>query len=198
MSTDGHDTQILGLISSVQETILETTPNPYVLKNVDCVYVYVNKAFADFLGKEKKEVIGKTDRDLFPVDEAEKYIAGDKEVMNGGQQQKEEWKVEGGKGLIWLQVLKTPVLDIEGNVVGVLCSVADISKMKAATTQAKLLSGLLPICSACKKIRDDKGYWNQIESYIKDHSEAEFSHGICPDCAAELYPDFVKKKKKDT
>ncbi len=190
MSTDGRDKQKLGLISSVQETILETTPNPYVLKNVDFVYVYINKAFADFLGKDKEEVIGKTDRDLFPADEAEKYIAGDKAVMNGCQQQKEEWQVEGSNGLIWLQVLKTPVLDNERNVVGVLCSVADISKLKEATAQVKLLSGFLPICSACKKIRDDKGYWNQIESYIRDHSEAEFSHGICPDCAAELYPDL--------
>jgi hypothetical protein len=53
----------------------------------------------------------------------------------------------------------------------------------------KTLSGLLPICSSCKKIRDDKGYWNQLELYIKDHSEAEFSHGICPDCFKTLYTD---------
>ena len=52
------------------------------------------------------------------------------------------------------------------------------------------LSGLLPIGASCKKIRDDKGYWNQIEMYIQGHSEAEFSHGICPDCARRLYPEF--------
>ncbi len=52
----------------------------------------------------------------------------------------------------------------------------------------KTLSGFLPICASCKKIRDDKGYWNQIESYIKEHSEAEFSHSICPDCTEKLYP----------
>jgi len=51
----------------------------------------------------------------------------------------------------------------------------------------KSLKGLLPICANCKKIRDDKGYWNQIESYIQEHSEAEFSHGICPECAENLY-----------
>ncbi len=51
-------------------------------------------------------------------------------------------------------------------------------------------SGLIPICSSCKKIRDDKGYWNQIESYIESHSEADFSHSICPECAKKLYPDF--------
>ncbi|MFC1592061.1 response regulator [Thermodesulfobacteriota bacterium] len=65
-----------------------------------------------------------------------------------------------------------------------------ISDLQAALKKVKTLSGMLPICASCKKVRDDKGYWNQIESYLKDHSEAEFSHGICPDCAKKLYPDF--------
>ena len=57
-------------------------------------------------------------------------------------------------------------------------------------SEIKQLRGMLPICSSCKKIRDDKGYWNQIEVYIKDHSDAEFSHGICPECVKKLYPNF--------
>lgn len=69
-----------------------------------------------------------------------------------------------------------------------------VVNLQAALEKVKLLSGFLPICSACKKIRDDRGYWQQIESYIKAHSEAEFSHGICPDCAKELYPDIFKKE----
>lgn len=68
-----------------------------------------------------------------------------------------------------------------------------ITELQTALTRVKLLSGLLPICAACKKIRDDKGYWNQIESYIHEHSEAEFSHGMCPDCAKSLYPEFYKE-----
>lgn len=66
--------------------------------------------------------------------------------------------------------------------------------LETALAEVKKLSGLLPICASCKKIRDDKGYWRQIESYIRDHSEADFSHGICPDCARRLYPDLVNKK----
>lgn len=54
--------------------------------------------------------------------------------------------------------------------------------------KVKMLSGFLPICAKCKKIRDDNGYWNQIETYIRDHSEAEFSHGICPECTQVLFP----------
>lgn len=59
----------------------------------------------------------------------------------------------------------------------------------------KYLVGILPICASCKKIRDDEGHWHQIESYIRDRSEAEFSHGICPECSKKLYPEFQKDKE---
>jgi PAS domain S-box-containing protein len=68
-----------------------------------------------------------------------------------------------------------------------------ILELRDAMSKIKILSGMLPICASCKKIRDDKGYWNQIESYIKNHSEAEFSHSICPECARILYPEYYKK-----
>lgn len=61
-------------------------------------------------------------------------------------------------------------------------------ELEEAKEKLKVLSGFLPICASCKNIRDDKGYWNQIETYIRDHSEAEFSHSICPDCSEKLYP----------
>jgi PAS domain S-box-containing protein len=67
---------------------------------------------------------------------------------------------------------------------------AIIAKLEQALAEVKRLSGFLPICASCKKIRDDKGYWQQIERYITDHSEALFSHSICPDCARKLYPDL--------
>jgi PAS domain S-box-containing protein len=65
-------------------------------------------------------------------------------------------------------------------------------KLQDALAKVKILRGLLPICANCKKIRDDKGYWNQIEAYIRDHSEADFSHSICPECAKNFYPEFYK------
>ncbi len=68
-------------------------------------------------------------------------------------------------------------------------------ELKDALGRIKTLSGLLPICSSCKKIRDDRGYWNQVEVYIRDHSEAEFTHSICPDCIKKLYPDLYKEKE---
>ena len=66
------------------------------------------------------------------------------------------------------------------------------NELQEALSEIKTLSGLLPICASCKKIRDDKGYWNQIEAYIRDRSEAEFSHSICPECAKHLYPELVQ------
>ncbi len=63
------------------------------------------------------------------------------------------------------------------------------ANLEKALTQIKTLRGLLPMCASCKKIRDDSGYWKQIESYLHEHSDAKFSHGICPDCAKELYPN---------
>ena len=98
-----------------------------------------------------------------------------------------------------------PLNDQKGNIVGAIECIRDITERKRmeeereklihelqeALANIKTLRGLLPICSHCKKIRDDKGYWNQIESYIRDHSGAEFTHGMCPECMKKLYPDLI-------
>ena len=91
-----------------------------------------------------------------------------------------------------------------GNEPCILSSIADLTARKQAEVERerlvaererdlqeiKILGGLLPICMSCKKIRDDKGYWNQIEIYIRSHSQAEFSHGLCPECMHKLYPEY--------
>ncbi len=64
-----------------------------------------------------------------------------------------------------------------------------VTELQTALATVKQLSGFFPICASCKNIRDDSGYWNQIEEYIQEHSDARFSHGICPDCAEKLYGD---------
>ena len=94
-----------------------------------------------------------------------------------------------------------PILDEGGQVSSVVCISKDITERKrvelereeliaglqAALAEVRTLSGLLPICAHCKKIREDDGYWTQIESYIRDHSRADFTHGICPDCAKAFF-----------
>lgn len=73
-----------------------------------------------------------------------------------------------------------------------------IEELQAALQEVKTLKGFIPICSSCKKIRDDQGYWNKIESYIQERSDAKFSHGICPECSDKLYGDqgwYIKMKQ---
>ena len=68
-----------------------------------------------------------------------------------------------------------------------------LKDLQNAQEDIRTLSGFIPICASCKKIRDDKGYWNQVESYIQERSDAQFSHGICPGCRDTLYPTLFKE-----
>ncbi len=101
------------------------------------------------------------------------------------------------------------VKDENGQVIGVAILAVDITERKQAEeerkkmiqelnetlAQVRSLRGLLPICASCKRIRDEKGHWQALETYISGHSEAEFSHSICPSCAQNLYPEFMDKKQ---
>jgi PAS domain S-box-containing protein len=104
---------------------------------------------------------------------------------------------------IWVRTIAEPIRknSLIVKVVGTLMDISDLKQaeeaqekqiigLEEALVKVKTLSGLLPICAQCKKIRDDNGYWNQIESYIRDRSAVEFSHSICPGCTKELYPAF--------
>lgn len=71
-----------------------------------------------------------------------------------------------------------------------------IQDLRDKIDEIKTLRGIIPICANCKKIRDDKGYWGQVEKYIQDHSEAQFSHSICPECVRKLYPEFSRESDK--
>jgi PAS domain S-box-containing protein len=104
----------------------------------------------------------------------------------------------------WVRNTAVPNYDRDGNLIsydGLIRDITDIKEaevkreelvreLQLALSKVKQLSGLLPICAACKKIRNDQGYWQQIEAYIHDHSDAEFSHSICPECFRQLYPDL--------
>jgi phosphoserine phosphatase RsbU/P len=73
---------------------------------------------------------------------------------------------------------------------------AKVKELHQALDHVKTLRGIVPICTYCKKIRDDQGYWDQVEVYVRDHTEAKFSHGICPECAKNRYPEFVQDDAK--
>jgi len=110
-----------------------------------------------------------------------------------------------------VEITTIPVKDAQGLVTQIIHIARDISARKMAEKQrdelieklskaladVKQLSGLLPICSHCKNVRNDKGYWSRIEIYLSEHSEARFSHGICPDCINKLYPGLFPEDYKE-
>lgn len=81
-------------------------------------------------------------------------------------------------------------LDISGKFEGTIIILEDITSLKNALAEVKTLRGFIPICMHCKSIRDDTGFWQNVEKYVVDRSEATFSHSLCPDCAKKYYPDM--------
>ncbi len=132
-------------------------------------------------------------------------------MMASGKRESAEIELANGQ---WILVTVDPVRDAKGRICGAVHIARDITRriliqnereilvkdLKQALGRIKTLSGLIPICSSCKKIRDDTGYWNLIESYVESHSHASFSHSICPDCMDDIYgqePWFQALKKKN-
>jgi transcriptional regulator with PAS, ATPase and Fis domain len=122
----------------------------------------------------------------------------------------EGWYPNVGSKKRYLIFDASPIYQEDGTILGVVETLQDITvlklmeeekerlnvELKDALNQIKTLSGLIPICAACKKIRDDKGYWNQLENYLEEHSDAVFSHGLCPECFLEYFPEAAKPRKE--
>lgn len=104
------------------------------------------------------------------------------------------WKVISNRGLALCAIWVTAWLGLQRKA-SVQNREKALRERAKSLEDVRILRGLLPICASCKRIRDDQGYWTQIEGYIKAHSEADFSHGICPQCAKKLYPEFYRDKK---
>ena len=184
--------------------LLDESMDPTFSFYADGTYRYVNKAFANGAGKPLGEIIGSTIWDVFEKDEADKRFAVVKKVFAEGRTEEIEVRVPLPSGDTYYLTTAKPIFNDAGAVETVICTSKNITKrilgeialreehekLKKAMDEIKVLSGLLPICSSCKKIRDDKGYWNQIEAYIQENSEAKFSHSICKECAKKLYPDL--------
>jgi PAS domain S-box-containing protein len=194
-------------------TLIDNIPDAIYVKNTDCQKTIANMADVQNAGFQSEEdVLGKTDFDLFPKELAEGFVADDRTVMQTGQSvnNREEYVMNAQGEKRWLDTSKVPLRDEKGQTIGLVGIGRDITERKKAETErerlitelqdaladVKLLSGLVPICANCKKIRDDQGYWTQIESYIQDRSDAKFSHSICPDCAQKLYPEYMAKNKE--
>ncbi len=171
--------------------------------------VFFSRRWKEMLGFEMDEItdhLSEWDKRVHPDDRDAVYISLDSHLNGESSFYQNEhrvqckdgsykWILDRGKIFSWTE---------DGKPERIVGTHTDITLRKEAETEnqhllkeladaldkVKQLSGFLPICSSCKNIRDDKGYWNKIEKYISTHSEAEFSHGICPECARKLYPEF--------
>ncbi len=133
------------------KTILTAMPGFLALKNRDLVYQAMNPAFCQFLGKPPEEIMGKADADLFPDEEAEAYRQADREVMKSGVMQTDEEQVTGVKGVRWLHVNRSPIVDADGVTAGILWSARDITRAKAQVDKEAT-----PDAAPAKEKKDEK------------------------------------------
>lgn len=106
----------------------------------------------------------------------------------------EMWKVVANRALALSAIWVTAWLGLQRKDVEAKREKA-LAEREKALEDVRILRGLLPICASCKKIRNDEGYWINLEQYISEHSEADFTHGICEDCARTLYPELFQRRK---
>lgn len=190
---------------------IDSTVGGIIITNIQGIIVYVNPSFLRiFEYSDRHEVIGNSAGDLF-VKDTIKGLTDVKAVLDITDRKTHEFTVKRKDRTTFpVEVSVSNVTNSEGEIVGRMASFVDISKRKhaekareklirkleRALDRIKTLRGLIPICAACKKIRDDKGYWHQVEVYVRDHSEADFSHDICPECAQKLYPELFEEKER--
>lgn len=181
------------VIDKISEGILEFGPKGRVL--------YANPAALSIIALPEEKLLGRNFAELFPAPHRREILTLFEALDKGTGTIDEESPMTLNERLLTIHIV--PVEKDGSKAVAILRDITErkqaeeereglIIKLQEAISSIKTLKGMLPICASCKKIRDDKGYWNQIEAYIHKHSEAEFSHGICPECARELYPEFYK------
>lgn len=181
--------------------LLDESMDPTFSFFPDGTYRYVNKAFAKGANKPLADIIGRKIWDVFEKDEADKRFAVVKKVFATGKTEEIEVRVPLPSGDTYYLTTAKPIVNTFGEVETVICTSKNITKrklaedalkeehkkLKKAMNEIKVLSGLLPICSKCKNVRDDQGYWKQIESYLSQHTNADVTHGLCPECMDEMY-----------
>ena len=186
--------------------LFQNTLDCAVILDSELNYIFANPAADAYIGMSDDSIAGKNIRDaLAPFPEfRDLWIQRLEQFFEIEEPRWVEDSIKIGSEIAWSESSLVAIRDDTGQIFAIGIIYRDISKRKQMEAQkeqliadlqyaldkVKTLSGMLPICSSCKKIRDDKGYWSQIEAYIVEHSEAEFSHGICPECAKKLYPDL--------
>ena len=188
--------------------IVESCHDAIVGMTLDGAIVSWNAGAEELFDYTDSEIIGHSVEVLIPAYGHGELSKMYRRLRRGEPTERfETWGMRQDGTRVDIALTHSPLRDSHGQIIGASALARDISQRKRqdgerlqliqelteALARVKTLSGLLPICAACKKIRDDKGYWQQVETYISQRSEADFTHGICPDCAERLYPEFKLK-----
>jgi len=204
--TKEFSTEIASDALSIVFDAINSSIGGMIITNREGIIRFANPSFCKMFNYTSTNIIGKNAAELFSTEEVRQF-SDVISIIDISRDDTEEFVVESKDGTIFtVEVSASNVTSVSGEIVGRMASFVNITKRKEveadrekliqklqdALDKIKVLRGIIPICASCKKIRDDTGYWNQLESYIKEHSEADFSHGICPDCSKKLYPEIYK------
>ncbi len=178
---------------------LKNSPTAVFHQDRELRYTWINTAKLPW---SEEECLGRCDAELISGEEGARISWIKQGVLDSGNGTRDEIRITFDGEKHYYDLTAEPLRDRCGAIVGITCACSDITALKRlleererlitnlqnALDNVKLLSGLLATCSSCKKIRDADGVWHTLESYIQEHSEASFTHGICPDCVQKLYP----------
>ena len=185
------------------QALIEASPDMIVVYDPQGRTTYINPAFEENYGWTMEELLGKP-IDFVPPEEVQPTRKAWQRTLSGEKVFFETRRSTKDGRILDIQLRTAILKDEQGRHSASVVIHRDITPLKQVEreredliedlqrvlSQVKTLSGLLPICANCKRIRDDQGYWNQIEAYIQSHSAAEFSHAICPECAAKYYAEM--------
>lgn len=182
--------------------LLDESSDPIFSFRRDGTYRYVNEAFARGVGMRREDIVDHRIWDVFEEAEAKKRYAVLDVVFQTGRTKVFEVRVPRPDGDLYFLTTAQPVFDADGTVASVMCSSKDITQRRRmegelekrlveltdALAHVKRLQGIIPICAHCHSIRREAEEWQQLEAYVAAHTEATFTHGICPTCMDRHYP----------
>ncbi len=198
-----------GIVASEWEQLFDSINDWVCIINIDSEIIYSNRVGAEHCGLPVTELIGqKCCGFVHGIGKTHEQCPVPK-MLASGKRASAEIKTRDDR---WMLISVDPIYDDMGKIIKAVHILRDITtsiniqleteqliiELQRAREKVATLSGLLPICSICKKIRDDKGYWNQLEEYMKIHANVNFSHGICPDCMKEHYSNLGLKRSIGT
>ncbi len=192
-------------VQSLYEEVLESSSDSIYILDKRGNITAANREFEILLSRPSDEIIGRNIREFVHIDDHPLIDVDRQESFNGGVTRNYDLRFLQKSGNVRTALVREILVSKDPYETRFQIIATDITERKLAEAErerlvqelqnalaeVRTLSGLLPICASCKKIRDDRGYWTQLEGYIQAHSDAKFTHGICPDCMKELYPDFT-------